>query len=86
MEILSQIGEFLAAHPWQMWATMFIIFAAIVGYASDRLDLEIISLSSVVALLILFALFPLRDASGADRISTESLLAGFANPSLIAVI
>jgi di/tricarboxylate transporter len=86
MEFLSQIAAFLAVHPWQMWATLIIIGGAIFGYASDRFDLEIVSLTSVVALLILFALFPLLDASGADRVSTENLLAGFANPSLIAVI
>lgn len=75
---------FLAA-PWQMWATFAIIFIAIALYASERLSMEIISLGVVVGLILLFELAPLA-REGAEPLNTQTLLAGFANPALAAVM
>ena len=75
---------FLAA-PWQMWATLAIILVAIGLYASEKLSMEIISLGIVVALILLFELAPLS-LEGMTPLNTQTLLAGFANPALAAVM
>ncbi len=69
-----------------MWATFVVIFAAIAAYASDRLSLELVSISVVVALIFLFYASPLPTQSGHSAVTTEYLLAGFANPALVAVM
>ncbi len=75
---------FLAA-PWQMWATLAIIIIAIGLYASERLSMEIISLGVVVGLVLLFEFAPLA-LEGATPLTSQTLLAGFANPALAAVM
>lgn len=75
---------FLAA-PWQMWATLAVILVAIGLYASEKLSMEIISLGIVVSLILLFELAPLS-LEGAAPLNTQTLLAGFANPALAAVM
>ncbi len=75
---------FLAA-PWQMWATLVVILVAIGLYASEKLSMEIISLGVVVSLILLFELAPLK-LEGAAPLDTQTLLGGFANPALAAVM
>ncbi len=77
--------EMFLAAPWQMWATLAIILAAIVLYASERLPMEIISLGVVVGLILVFEFAPLN-LSGAAPLNSQTLLAGFANPALAAVM
>lgn len=68
-----------------MWATLAVIVIAIVLYASERLSMEIISLGVVVGLILLFDIAPLPQ-DGAAHLDAKSLLAGFANPALAAVM
>ena len=78
--------DFITSAPWHMWATLLIIAVAIAAYASDRFPLELISISIVVALLLLFELAPLRAADGAAVVTSRDILQGFADPALAAVI
>jgi di/tricarboxylate transporter len=76
----------MAATPWHMWATFAILGWAMLAFATERLPLELISLSVVVAFLLLFQLAPLRDADGARIVSTADIFAGFADPALFTVM
>lgn len=78
--------DLIASAPWHMWATLLIIGLAIAAYASDRFSLELISISIVVALLLLFELAPMVDETGARVIASREILQGFADPALVAVI
>jgi di/tricarboxylate transporter len=78
--------DFITAAPWHMWATLLIIAVAIAAYASDRFSLELISISIVVALLLLFELAPFRDADGVRIIGSREILQGYADPALAAVV
>ncbi len=69
---------------WQMWATFALIAGAIVLYASERFPLEQTSLALLAALLLLFHFAPLELAD--QPLDARRLLAGFADPALIAVL
>jgi di/tricarboxylate transporter len=69
-----------------IWATYALVVAAILGFATDRLRVEITSLLVLVALLLLFELFPIIGPGGENPLNTSRLLGGFANPALIAVL
>ena len=49
---------------FHMWASFAIIVAAMVLYAVERYAMEITSLMVLVALLLLFTVFPYRDMDG----------------------
>lgn len=68
----------------QMALTFVVIAATIVLYAMERFRIESIALGSVVALILIFTVFPLPSELGA--LGAEDLLAGFANPALITVM
>ncbi|NRG18395.1 SLC13 family permease [Rhizobiales bacterium] len=67
-----------------MVLTMVVILMTIVLYAFERIAIELIALGSVVALIVIFSLFPVETPSG--PLGAESLLAGFSNPALLTVI
>jgi di/tricarboxylate transporter len=71
---------------FQMWAVFGLIAVAIVLYALERPTLELTSLGVVAALLVLFRVFPVTDAQGVSLLGPKDLLAGFADPALIAVL
>lgn len=66
---------------WQMWPTFALIVAALASYAIERIPMELTSTSLIAALLLLFHFAPVE--GGLD---SRQLLAGFADPALIAVI
>jgi len=76
----------LAPETWQMWVTFGAIIAAIVLYSTERLTLELTSLLVIGFFLIFFTLFPVIAADGTNLLSSAQLLAGFANPALVAVL
>jgi di/tricarboxylate transporter len=87
----------MALEPsWQMWATFALIAGAIVLYATERFPLEQTSLGLLAALLLLFHFAPLempgndavRETVGETgrMLDARALLAGFADPALIAVL
>jgi di/tricarboxylate transporter len=69
----------------QMWLTLALTVGAVIAFALELLPVELISLGILGALLLLFQLFPLLDASGAVLLAPADLLAGFSSPAMIAV-
>lgn len=86
MPLVDSLLAFFAASPWQMWATLAIILATIIAFSLDRYSLELVSLGSLIALLILFAIAPVRGATSGDMLTPEVLLRGFASPALFAIM
>ncbi len=70
----------------QMWMTFAIIATAIVLFASDWIELEVVSLVTISALLIYFQLVPVLDPAGNNLLGPETLLSGFANTALITIL
>lgn len=70
----------------QIWVTYAIIAAAVLSYALERVTMELTSIAALGALLIFFHFFPVTGAGGGNLLGPDTLLEGFANPALIAVI
>jgi di/tricarboxylate transporter len=71
---------------FEIWVTLVLIVAAVVAYASERVSIELTSAGIVAILLVFFHLFPLPVTGAANQLGAERVLAGFANPALIAVV
>ncbi len=71
---------------WQMWAAFAIIAVAIVLYANGRVAMEAISLGVIASFLLLFHFAPVLGESGRSILGARRLLAGFADPALVAVL
>lgn len=69
-----------------MWAVFIIVLGALALFATEKLPMEVTSIGIVCALLLFFALFPLPDESGGNRLHAARILEGFANPALITVL
>lgn len=69
-----------------MWVVFAVIVAAIALYAWEWLALEFTSAAVIAALLIFFHFFPVPGDDGANLLDAARLLAGFADPALIAVL
>ncbi len=65
----------------QMWLTFMVIGTAMVLYISERIAMELVSLFTVIALILLFHFWP-----GSTNIQISDLLSGFGNPALFAVL
>ncbi len=70
----------------QMWLTFGLIGLGILFYVLDKFPMEIVSLGIITALLILFHFYPVVNANGEVLLTTRSLLAGFADPALVAIL
>ncbi|MHA1165850.1 MAG: SLC13 family permease, partial [Alphaproteobacteria bacterium] len=66
--------------------TFAVILAAIILFAIDRIPLELSAGLTVLALLLLFYIFPLPVEDGKSAITITTLLAGFANPVVFTII
>lgn len=69
-----------------MWFVLALTGAAIYFYARERFPLDVTSVLLLTILLLFGQLFPLPDANGRNLLSATSLLAGFSNPALVAVL
>lgn len=70
-----------------MWVTFAVIALGMVAYAVERFPMEVTSLAILVALLVFFTLFPHQDpVTGAQSLGVRQLLAGFADPALLAIL
>lgn len=74
------------AFAWQMWVTYGLIVVAVILFSIERISLEVSALAILVILLLFFYLFPVVGPDGRNLLSSTTLLAGFANPALIAVL
>ena len=70
---------------WPMWASLAVVCAAIGFYMSDRWSMELVSVSVMAGLLVLFTLPGAHGADG-QPISAQDLLSGFGNPALITIM
>ncbi|NWG92060.1 MAG: SLC13 family permease [Parvularculaceae bacterium] len=86
MEIVDKLAALFAAYPWQMWASFVILAAAIGAFASERFSLELVSIATVAVFLVLFEAAPLIPADGGEAITTSTILEGFADPALLAIM
>jgi di/tricarboxylate transporter len=68
---------------FEMWGTLLLTAAAIVGYASERVSIELTSLGTLGALMVLFHVGGL--VTGEPTLEDTDILRGFASPALIAV-
>ena len=71
---------------FQMWAVLGLAVTLLTLYVTQWLSLEVSSLLILTALLVLFQVFPLVGTFDVNLLNAETLLAGFANPALIAVL
>lgn len=69
-----------------MWFVLFLTGCCIVLFIRERVPLEITSVLMLTCLLLFGQAFPLLDANGHNLLDAMSLLSGFSNPSLIAVL
>lgn len=69
-----------------MWFTLFLTGAAIVAFIREKIPIEVTSIAVLTALMLFGQIFPLANEAGKNSIDPYALLAGFANPSLIAVL
>ncbi|MEO0451526.1 MAG: SLC13 family permease [Pseudomonadota bacterium] len=74
----------ILAH-WPMWASLAAVGFTIILYMLDRWSMELVSVSIIAALLLLFSL-PGATAYDGSKISVSLLLSGFANPALITIM
>lgn len=65
---------------------MAITVLSVVFFVREKVSLEVTSIGILTVLMLLGQFFPLPDANGTNMLNPERLLAGFANPSLIAVL
>lgn len=70
----------------QMTATFALIVLTLTLYALERVPLELTSLGAIAVLLVFFHFLPVPGADGANRLSADHILRGFASPALISVL
>lgn len=71
---------------FHMWFVLVLTVLAVVAFVREKLPLEISSVVILSLLLLLGQFFPLPGAEGQNLLDAAPLMAGFANPSLIAVM
>lgn len=69
-----------------MWFALFLTGLVVVSFIREKVPVEVTSVALLTALLVFGQFFPLWDANGRNQLDSMHLLAGFSNPSLIAVL
>ena len=69
-----------------MWFFLILTGVSVFFFVREKLPLEVTSIAVLTILMLAGQLFPLPDANGKNQIDATTLLSGFANPSLIAVL
>ena len=64
-----------------IWATYTIILAAVVLYATEKLPMELVSVGTIAAFLLLFSAVPSQ-----SDLDSRVILSGFSDPALITVM
>ena len=77
--------SFADAAP-QMWLSFAIIAAAVVSYAWERVSIELTSMATIVALALLFYVYPLAGPDGEALVTPAMMVEGFGNPALITIL
>ncbi|MFQ5533988.1 MAG: SLC13 family permease [Sphingomonadales bacterium] len=71
---------------FSMWVAFAVIAGAIVTYTMERVPLELTSVGVLATLLVYFHFFPMPGPQGINQLGPRTLLAGFADPALFAII
>ncbi|MGB1077391.1 MAG: SLC13 family permease, partial [Bdellovibrionales bacterium] len=77
---------FLLDSSFHMTCVFAITFLAIVSFIREKISIEATCIILLSALLLLGQFFPLPDANGYNQLNSMSLLVGFSNPALVAVL
>ena len=78
--------EFIIDPTFHMWFGLIMTVVAFYLFASDRWPLEVSAVVLLAILMLYGQIFPLPNENGDNLVSASNLLAGFSNPSLIAVL
>lgn len=78
--------EFYLDPAFHMWFAIGLTLCAVVAFARDKWPLEVTSVAILTVLLLFGQFFPLLNAQGRNQLDAMTLLSGFANPSLVAVL
>lgn len=71
---------------FHMWFTLALTGVSVIAFIREEVPLEVTSIGLLTVLLLFGQMFPLVGADGQNQMDAFNLLAGFANPSLIAVL
>ena len=71
---------------YHMWFALIVTVVAVASFVRERVPIEVTCVALLTSLLLFGHFFPLRDGLGINQLKPEAFLAGFANPSLIAVL
>ncbi|MAE52305.1 MAG: SLC13 family permease [Micavibrio sp.] len=69
-----------------MWFVLLLTGFSVILFIREKIPLEVTSVLILTTLMVFGQFFPLPDAAGTNLLNAERLLAGYANPSLIAVL
>ncbi len=69
-----------------MWVTFALILGALGLYAVERIAVEVTSLAVLGAFMLFFNFHPILGTGAHNLLSSERLIAGFANPALMTVL
>jgi len=69
-----------------MWFVFAVVFGAILSYVSEKIPMEVTSISVITLLVLYFYFYPLVDLKGSSLLTPEKFFYGFANPALITVM
>lgn len=78
--------HFIVDSSFHMWVALILTAVAVVAFVRERIPVEITSVALLTCLLLMGQVFPLYDAFGNNQLEAAAFLAGFAHPSLIAVL
>ncbi|MCB9991367.1 MAG: SLC13 family permease [Rhodospirillales bacterium] len=71
---------------FHMWFVLFLTGWAAYSFVREKLPIEVTSVALLTVLLLFGQFFPVLDANGRNQLDAMSLLSGFANPALVAVL
>ena len=69
-----------------MWFMLILTGATVFAFIREKLPMEVISIILMTILLLYGQVFPVFDETGNNQLNAQSILSGFSNPSLIAVL
>ncbi len=71
---------------FHMWFMLFLTGAAVFAFVREKIPLEVISISIMTVLLLYGQIFSIVDENNVNLLDPKTILSGFSNPSLIAVL
>ncbi len=71
---------------FHMWFMLFLTAGAVFAFVREKAPLEVTSVILMTVLLLYGQIFSITDDAGQNLLDPDTILSGFANPSLIAVL